>query len=58
MGIKEYHKSMECFERGLKEDPNDAEAKEGLERTNMNIMYSNEDDETAKERAKRAMSDP
>ena len=33
-GLKEYHKAIECYEKGLKIDPNSTECKEGLVNVN------------------------
>ena len=32
-GVKEYHKAKEVYEKGLTLDPNNAELKDGLEKT-------------------------
>lgn len=48
---------MECYEAGLKRDPEDKFCKEGVEKTQAAIyMGSNSQDQ--EERAKRAMADP
>lgn len=39
--LKEYHKALEVYELGLKKDPNDKFCKEGLEKTQQAIYFSN-----------------
>ena len=55
--IKEYHKALDAYERGLKKDPENELCKQGIQKTQQQIYLSNsqEDQET---RAKRAMMDP
>lgn len=57
--MKEYHKSIECFEKGMTLDPENKECKEGYAQT-MNLIQSTaggggEDDE---QRMQHAMADP
>jgi len=55
--MKEYHKCLETYEKGLKFDPNNAELREGLNKTYMaiNSQQGGMDDEA---RAAQAMQDP
>ena len=54
--MKEYHKALEAYEKGLKLFPDDKEMKEGYSRTLMQINSGTpEDDE---ERVKHAYADP
>ena len=55
--MKEYHKALEMYEAGLKKDPEDKFCKEGLEKTQQAIYFSNSQ-EDQEERAKKAMADP
>jgi len=59
-GLKELHKAVEVYEKGLKIDPNDTELKQGLAEVNREIMYSSytQTKEDAKERYRHAMADP
>lgn len=56
--MKEYHKAMEAFDKGLKIDPDNKECKEGKIKTTMAISsgaYGGQNDE---ERVRHAMADP
>jgi stress-induced-phosphoprotein 1 len=55
--MKEYHKAMETFEKGLKLDPDNAECKEGFQKTAYTINSSSAD-QPDEERLKHALSDP
>jgi stress-induced-phosphoprotein 1 len=55
---KEYHKAMETYNKGLELDPENAELREGLQRTVMKINAANATGEVDKDRAARAMADP
>eukprot|EP00924_Labyrinthula_sp_SR-Ha-C_P010691 snap_masked-scaffold_49-processed-gene-1.74-mRNA-1 protein AED:0.02 eAED:0.02 QI:0/-1/0/1/-1/1/1/0/584 len=58
--LKEYHKALDTFNKGLEIDPENAECKNGLDRTNYAIQQAQNmpvgDEE--EERARRAMEDP
>jgi len=58
--MKEYHKSLEAYEKGLKFDENNAELKEGLKKTMMAINTQNYggDEKGQQERAAKAAQDP
>jgi len=57
--LKEYHKSLEAYEKGLKLDESNAELKEGLKRTMFAVNSQNSGDEKSQEeRAARAAQDP
>lgn len=62
LAMKEYHKSMEAFEKGLKIDPNNAELKEGQRKTLIAINRQNyggdDDGQTQEQRAAKALQDP
>lgn len=57
--MKEFHKSMEAFEKGLKIDPDNKECKDGYQKTLMMIQTQSHagggDDQ---ERMAHAMADP
>jgi len=55
--MKEYHKALQCYEHGLKIDPNNVFCKQGIEKTQQSI-YSGGSQEEQEERAKHAMADP
>lgn len=56
--MKEYHKCLETYEKGLKLDPENEECKTGLARTQAKIQTSNQSGEVDKERLAHAMADP
>eukprot|EP01016_Furgasonia_blochmanni_P014917 TRINITY_DN1797_c0_g1_i3.p1 TRINITY_DN1797_c0_g1~~TRINITY_DN1797_c0_g1_i3.p1 ORF type:complete len:608 (+),score=221.37 TRINITY_DN1797_c0_g1_i3:156-1979(+) len=53
--MNEYHKALESYEKGLKLEPDNAECKDGFEKTQMRIMMGGGNEE---ERLKHAMADP
>jgi len=55
--MKENHKAMESYRKGLSIDPSNASCKEGLRKVNSSISSSMTDEER-KERAAHAMADP
>ena len=56
---KEYHKSMEAFEKGLQLDPESKECKEGAQKTQMLIMKNaTASSGNDQERMEHAMADP
>lgn len=55
--LKEYHKAMEIYEKGLKLDPENEGCKAGLQKTQMAIITEN-NKEGQEERARHAMADP
>lgn len=55
--IKEYHKALEAYEKGLKKDPENELCKLGIQKTQQQIFMSN-NDQDQEARAKRAMMDP
>ena len=58
-GMKEYHKALECFQKGLVADPNSQEFKDGVSKTQAKIYGSgNESKEEQDERSRHAMADP
>jgi stress-induced-phosphoprotein 1 len=58
--MKDYHKSLEAYEKGLKLDENNAELKEGLKKTMYAINAGNYagDEKEQQERAAKAAQDP
>jgi len=58
--LKEYHKSVETLEKGLKIDKDNAECLDELKKTNEAISYGQftESKEEAADRLKHAMADP
>jgi len=54
---KEYHKAVECYEKVLKIEPENQEAAQGLQTTNMKIATSMQG-QNDEERQRRAMADP
>ena len=56
--MKEYHKALECFEKGLKLDPNNEFCKAGIQKTQQLIYAGGNNEEDQQERARRAMADP
>ena len=56
--LKEFHKSMDCYNKVLELDPNNADAKNNLEHVISKINESNQSGEADPERQKRAMADP
>jgi stress-induced-phosphoprotein 1 len=57
-GMREYHKALEAFQRGLTVEPNNAEFQEGVRKTHMKLYSGNETKEEAEDRARHAMADP
>eukprot|EP00522_Entomoneis_paludosa_P015465 CAMPEP_0172443494 /NCGR_PEP_ID=MMETSP1065-20121228/3741_1 /TAXON_ID=265537 /ORGANISM="Amphiprora paludosa, Strain CCMP125" /LENGTH=582 /DNA_ID=CAMNT_0013193751 /DNA_START=60 /DNA_END=1808 /DNA_ORIENTATION=- len=60
MYMKEYHKAMESYKKGLELDPDNKSCKEGLQKVQMQINYgrSNMTEAEKKEQAAHAMADP
>lgn len=60
MVMKESHKAMESYKKGLALDPSNASCKEGLQKVSAQINYgqANMTEEEKKERAAHAMADP
>jgi stress-induced-phosphoprotein 1 len=58
--MKEYHKALESYKKGLELDPTNAACKEGLRKVTAMINYgaANMTEEERKERAAHAMADP
>lgn len=56
--MKEYHKALDTYTKGLKLEPENAECKDGLQRTHMKIQSLNSNGEVDKERLAHAMADP
>ncbi|KAH0486277.1 MAG: hypothetical protein KVP17_004722 [Porospora cf. gigantea B] len=56
--MKEYHKSMEAYQKGLDLDPRNAECRSGLERTVYQIQSQSGADQMDEERVQMAMKDP
>jgi len=58
--MKEYHKAIEAYEKGLKIDPENDECKKGVESTKMKIAMGSytETPEEQQERLRHAMADP
>jgi stress-induced-phosphoprotein 1 len=56
--MKEYHKALETYQKGLALEPDNAECKDGLARTQMKIHTLNSSGEVDKERVAHAMADP
>lgn len=56
--MKEYHKALETYQKGLKLEPENAECKDGLQRTALKIQQANSSGEVDKERLAHAMADP
>jgi stress-induced-phosphoprotein 1 len=56
--MKEYHKCIETYERGLKVEPNSRELKAGLYKTQRQIQEQQSSGEVDEEQTKRAMADP
>ena len=56
--MKEYHKALECYEKGLKIDPNNEICKAGIAKTQQHIYMGDNSQEDQQERARRAMADP
>lgn len=58
--MKEFHKSMDSYQKGLELDPDNAPCKEGLRKVTMQINYGRATmtDEQKKEQADHAMADP
>lgn len=58
--MKEYHKSMDSFKKGLELDPANAPCKDGLRKTMQQINFGRQNmtEEQKKEQAAHAMADP
>ena len=56
--MKEYYRSQEAYEKGLKIDPENAECKDGLLKVRDKMYSQPETKEEADERARHAMADP
>jgi len=56
--MKEYHKALDTYKKGLALEPDNAECKDGLQRTAMKIQQANSSGEVDKERVAHAMADP
>jgi len=58
--MKEYHKAMESYKKGLQVDPQNASCKEGLRKVTslINAAASSGSDEDRRQRAEHAMADP
>ena len=57
--LKEYHKAMEAFEKGMQLDPNNKDCKEGYQKTMMMIQtQSHASSGNDQERMAHAMADP
>jgi len=56
--LKEYHKAMDAYNEVLKHEPENEEAKNGLNSTIQMINESQQSGEVDKERQARAMADP
>jgi stress-induced-phosphoprotein 1 len=57
-GMKEYHKALESFQKGLSADPNNQEFKDGVSKTQAKIYGGGESKEEMDERSRHAMADP
>ncbi len=59
--MKEYHKALECYDKGLTIEPDSQDLIQGKQKTMMAIStgaYSGGDDENNEERVRHAMADP
>ena len=59
--MKEYHKALDCFDKGLKIDPENKDCREGKQRTMMAIQssqYAGVDKASDEERLRHAAADP
>jgi len=56
--LKEFHKSMDCYNKILELEPDNADAKQNLEMVIAKVNESNQTGEADPERQKRAMADP
>ena len=56
--LKEFHKSMDCYNKILELEPDNADAKQNLELVIAKVNESNQTGEADPERQKRAMADP
>ena len=56
--LKEYHKAMDCYNEILRLEPDNAEAKSGLEQVIAFVNAQSQSGEVDKERQARAMADP
>lgn len=55
---KEYHKALEWYQKALQSEPDNAELRQGVDRTLAQINASSGDGEMDEERVRRAMADP
>jgi len=55
--MKEYHKAMDSYRKGLELEPSNVQCKEGLQKVSA-LVNSNMTEEERKERAAHAMADP
>lgn len=60
MYMKEYHKALESYKKGLELDPDNKACKEGYQKVQVQINYgrSNMTESEKKEQAAHAMADP
>jgi len=56
--LKEYHKAMDCYNEIIRLEPDNAEAKSGLEQVIQLVNAQSQSGEVDKERQARAMADP
>jgi stress-induced-phosphoprotein 1 len=56
--MKEYHKCLEVYQKGLQVDPTSAEMRQGLLETKMKIQEQQSSGEVDEEQVKHAMADP
>merc|ERR1712139_190280 len=56
--MKEYHKALEAYDKGLDKDPNSEECKTGKAQVMQKIMAVNQSDEVDPEQVRHAMADP
>ena len=57
-GLREYHKALEAFKRGLTANPDNREFQEGMQKTQMKLYSGSETKEEQEDRACHAMADP
>lgn len=56
--MKEYHKAIDSYQKGLALDPANAACKQGLDKTKRQVQVANYGNEADPDRAARAMADP
>jgi stress-induced-phosphoprotein 1 len=56
--MKEYHKAIESYQKGLSLEPTNSACKQGLEKTQRSVQAANYGSEADPDRAARAMADP